>query len=119
MSAHVRLMISRGTKKTPSQDPRLLVSGPPIVCIAEHKLADTGGMDLSTNFMDAAQSAEDGALGILRACADPAAEAGDFYGPEGWTGFPGKLPPEDLLRDPENIRLNWEGCEAAVGAFTV
>ena len=38
--AHVRLMISRGTKKTPSQDPRLLVSGPTIVCIAEHKLAD-------------------------------------------------------------------------------
>jgi branched-chain amino acid aminotransferase len=37
---HVRLMISRGTKKTPSQDPRLVVGGPTIVIIAEHKTAD-------------------------------------------------------------------------------
>ncbi len=41
-NAHVRLMISRGTKKTPSQDPRLVVGGPTIVVIAEHKLADPG-----------------------------------------------------------------------------
>ncbi len=40
--AHVRLMISRGTKKTPSQDPRLVVGGPTIVVIAEHKRADPG-----------------------------------------------------------------------------
>ena len=38
--AHVRLMITRGTKKTPSQDPRLTVGGPTIVIIAEHKVAD-------------------------------------------------------------------------------
>ena len=38
--AHVRLMITRGTKKTPSQDPRLTISGPTIVIIAEHKRAD-------------------------------------------------------------------------------
>ena len=37
---HVRLMVSRGTKKTPSQDPRLVVGGPTIVIIAEHKTAD-------------------------------------------------------------------------------
>lgn len=37
---HVRLMVSRGTKKTPSQDPRLVVGGPTIVIIAEHKAAD-------------------------------------------------------------------------------
>ncbi len=37
---HVRLMITRGTKKTPSQDPRLVVGGPTIVIIAEHKRAD-------------------------------------------------------------------------------
>lgn len=36
---HVRLMITRGNKKTPSQDPRLTVSGPNIVIIAEHKRA--------------------------------------------------------------------------------
>jgi branched-chain amino acid aminotransferase len=35
--AHVRLMITRGIKKTPSQDPRLTISGPTIVIIAEHK----------------------------------------------------------------------------------
>lgn len=37
---HVRLMITRGVKKTPSQDPRLAVGGPTIVIIAEHKRAD-------------------------------------------------------------------------------
>jgi len=37
---HVRLMVSRGTKATPSQDPRLVVGGPTIVIIAEHKAAD-------------------------------------------------------------------------------
>jgi branched-chain amino acid aminotransferase len=37
---HVRLMVSRGTKKTPSQDPRMVVGGPTIVIIAEHKTAD-------------------------------------------------------------------------------
>ncbi|MCJ7726712.1 MAG: aminotransferase class IV, partial [Acidimicrobiia bacterium] len=37
---HVRLMVTRGTKKTPSQDPRLTISGPTIVVIAEHKVAD-------------------------------------------------------------------------------
>jgi branched-chain amino acid aminotransferase len=37
---HVRLMITRGTKKTPSQDPRLTIGGPNMVIIAEHKLAN-------------------------------------------------------------------------------
>ncbi|MEM7028908.1 MAG: aminotransferase class IV [Chloroflexota bacterium] len=37
---HVRWMITRGIKKTPSQDPRLTISGPNIVIIAEHKQAD-------------------------------------------------------------------------------
>lgn len=36
---HVRLMVTRGTKKTPSQDPRLTKSGPTLVIIAEHKQA--------------------------------------------------------------------------------
>lgn len=38
-NVHVRLMLTRGIKKTPSQDPRLVVSGPNLVIIAEHKLA--------------------------------------------------------------------------------
>ena len=37
---HVRLMITRGTKKTPSQDPRLVVGGPNVVITAEYKAAD-------------------------------------------------------------------------------
>jgi len=36
---HVRLMVTRGVKKTPSQDPRLAVGPPTMVIIAEHKLA--------------------------------------------------------------------------------
>lgn len=81
--------------------------------------SQTGGMDLDGGLMANAQSAEDGALGILRASADPKAQSGDFFGPEGWTGFPNRLPPEDLLTDPENLRVNWEGCEAAVGPFAL
>jgi branched-chain amino acid aminotransferase len=37
---HARLMITRGIKKTPSQDPRLTITPPTVVIIAEHKLAD-------------------------------------------------------------------------------
>ncbi|HTP08737.1 MAG TPA: aminotransferase class IV [Anaerolineae bacterium] len=36
-NVHMRLMITRGIKKTPSQDPRLTISPPTIVIIAEHK----------------------------------------------------------------------------------
>jgi branched-chain amino acid aminotransferase len=39
---HVRLMVTRGDKKTPSQDPRLVVGPPNVVIIAEHKVADPG-----------------------------------------------------------------------------
>ncbi len=51
--AHVRLMVTRGTKKTPLQDPRLVVGGPNIVIIAEHKAPDpstaTRGIALRTS----------------------------------------------------------------------
>ena len=50
---HVRLMVTRGDKKTPSQDPRLVVGGPNVVIIAEHKTADPevkeGGVRLFTS----------------------------------------------------------------------
>ena len=42
---HLRLMVTRGDKKTPSQDPRLATSGPNVVIIAEHKRADPGVRD--------------------------------------------------------------------------
>jgi branched-chain amino acid aminotransferase len=39
---HVRLMVTRGDKITPSQDPRLAMGSPNVVIIAEHKTADPG-----------------------------------------------------------------------------
>ena len=39
---HVRLMVTRGDKKTPSQDPRLGRRSQRVVIIAEHKVADPG-----------------------------------------------------------------------------
>jgi len=36
---HVRIMYTRGIKKTPSQDPRYTISGPNLVIIAEYKKA--------------------------------------------------------------------------------
>lgn len=42
---HVRFMITRGIKKTPSQDPRLTISGPNLVIIAEHKEADLSSQE--------------------------------------------------------------------------
>lgn len=42
---HARLMVTRGIKKTPSQDPRLVIGPPTIVIIAEHKLADPATAD--------------------------------------------------------------------------
>lgn len=38
-NVHVRFMVTRGIKKTPSQDPRLVVSGPNLVIIPEYKVA--------------------------------------------------------------------------------
>ena len=37
---HVRFMITRGVKTTPSQDPRLVIGAPTVVIIAEHKRAN-------------------------------------------------------------------------------
>lgn len=81
--------------------------------------ASDGGMDAESDFMNQAQSEEDGATGIIRGCMDPEAKSGDFFGPEQWTGFPDRLPPEADLVTAENIRTNWEGCEAAVGEFSI
>lgn len=65
-----------------------------------------------------AQSAEDGATGIILASMDKEAKSGDFYGPAaGWKGYPDLLEPEDLLLDESNIRINWQGFEKAVGEF--
>ena len=50
---HIRLMVTRGVKSTPHQDPRLTVGPATVVIIAEHKLkapeADTLGVRLFTS----------------------------------------------------------------------
>ncbi|HYP84834.1 aminotransferase class IV [Variovorax sp.] len=38
--AHARLMVTRGVKKTPNQDPRFILGKATVVCVAEHKVVD-------------------------------------------------------------------------------
>ena len=79
-----------------------------------------GGMDNTGDFMKQAQSAEDGATGIIRATMDENVKPGDFVGPTaGWKGYPDLLTPEPLLYHSLTVRTNWEGCEEAVGKFDV
>lgn len=51
--AHIRLMVTRGTKTTPNQDPRFMASGPTVVIVAEFKTprpeAKARGMMLFTS----------------------------------------------------------------------
>ncbi|HUG62985.1 MAG TPA: aminotransferase class IV [Methylomirabilota bacterium] len=42
---HIRLMVTRGRKKNPFQDPRLSVYGPTVVIIPEYKLASEGTVE--------------------------------------------------------------------------
>jgi NAD(P)-dependent dehydrogenase (short-subunit alcohol dehydrogenase family) len=80
--------------------------------------SEDGGMDADSEFMNQAQSAEDGATGIIRAAMDPEAKPGNFYGPvAGWTGYPDLIEPEDILTDKSNIITYWDGCEKAIGKF--
>lgn len=48
-NVHVRFMLTRGIKKTPSQDPRLTISGPNLVIIAEHKRANKESKEWGIN----------------------------------------------------------------------
>ncbi len=75
----------------------------------------SGGMDAESEFMKQAQSAEDGATGILRAIMDKDANPGDFFGPKQWTGFPDKLEPEKDLLTQDNFNVFWDGCENEIG----
>jgi branched-chain amino acid aminotransferase len=38
--AHLRLMVTRGRKSTPNQDPRFILGGATVVCVAEYKVVD-------------------------------------------------------------------------------
>ncbi len=51
---HIRLMISRGTKRSPSQDPRANIGGPTVVIIAEYKRPsreEDNGLELFTVYV--------------------------------------------------------------------
>lgn len=52
-NVHLRLMITRGDKKTPSQHPSNVIGGPNMVIIAEHKLADPAVADLGISLFTA------------------------------------------------------------------
>ena len=99
---------------------KVLLAHPGLATTSLHSTsAADGGMDANSALMRNSQTAEDGALGIIRACSDKESKSGDFYGPKKWKGFPDLITPEELLYSEENIRINWEGCEAAVGEFAV
>ena len=65
-----------------------------------------------------AQSEEDGTLGILRCCCDPAAKSGDFFSPPGGslaTGPALLMPREDDLITKEMRQQVWRASEEAIG----
>lgn len=98
-----------------------LLAHPGLAATELQKTTDAdGGMDSKSDFMNMAQSPEDGATGIIRASMDSTSKPGDFYGPtKGWNGFPDLLPPEELLTDESNLKILWDGCEKAVGEFAI
>lgn len=50
---HVRIMITRGIKKTPSQDPRLTITGPNVLIIPEFKMASEESKKKGLPFLQA------------------------------------------------------------------
>lgn len=65
----------------------------------------------------AAQSAEDGALGILVCCCSPDVKSKEFYGPKGvgMTGPAVLLPEEELATEASRAML-WEKSVETTGA---
>jgi hypothetical protein len=57
------------------------------------------------------QSAERGALPLLRAATDPAVRGGEYYGPDGWhefTGRPVRVTPAARANDIELAARLWD-----------
>mmetsp|Transcript_154460 Transcript_154460/g.494037 ORF Transcript_154460/g.494037 Transcript_154460/m.494037 type:complete len:180 (-) Transcript_154460:57-596(-) len=83
-----------------------------------HSVSD-GGMSGGMANMVVSQTAEDGALGILMSCCDPAVQSGGLYGPggQGLKGMAKLLPaaPEEKLADEASRTLLWEASEEATG----
>ena len=107
-------------------DRRLRASGPPATAaLAAHpggsrtSLGHKGG-HWTNRFMPAwnqfCQSAAQGALPFVRAATDPAAQAGEYYGPQFqiW-GPPVRERPSRQSRDPELAAALWGRAEALTG----
>lgn len=66
------------------------------------------------------QTAEDGAMGLLKGMMHPDAESGVLYGPKGLKGLAIPCPPEPYENDPNAIAMLWSTSEEATGiTFTV
>jgi len=120
---------------------KLQAAGSPIIALVAHPgvapttLADTmfaagGGNDVKTMptgvrnmiFASMMQSVEDGSMGIIRCCCDPAAKSGNFFGPVGKRDgsarhdkkeYKGKadLLLEEKLADEESRTALWSASE--------
>uniref|UniRef100_A0A0G4HLH5 Uncharacterized protein n=1 Tax=Chromera velia CCMP2878 TaxID=1169474 RepID=A0A0G4HLH5_9ALVE len=69
------------------------------------------------------QSAEDGAMGLIRCVMGEGVHSGELWGPDGWLhGINGPAVPiaaRPIERDPETLRLLWEKSAEASGPFSV
>jgi len=75
-----------------------------------------GGMSGGLSKATVSQSAQDGTMGILRCCCDPAASSGDYYGPKGMgLAGPADLMPVDERVDEAMKNMLWAESEKATG----
>lgn len=80
--------------------------------------ATQGGMS-ETWIMRWAQSAEDGAIPLIKCVASPDVESGRLYEPPGMTGMPHtvNLDAEAISANPESREILWRQSESACGAW--
>jgi NAD(P)-dependent dehydrogenase (short-subunit alcohol dehydrogenase family) len=106
-------------------DRRLRTSGTPTAALAAHPGGSRTGLGhkgshwtnrLMPVWNQFFQSAAQGALPFVRAATDPAAQAGEYYGPQlqVW-GPPIRERPSRQSRDPELAAALWERSEALTG----
>lgn len=91
----------------------------PGVCSTDMYVHAQTILSSSTSRRDQVPSTEDGSLAQLKCIADPSAQSGDLWGPNGIGGLPEKVeisPPSILVNDEVKDEL-WRLCEDAVGDF--
>jgi NAD(P)-dependent dehydrogenase (short-subunit alcohol dehydrogenase family) len=65
-------------------------------------------------YMMGGQTAEDGAMGLIKCMMDPDVKSGTLYGPPEWKGAAVPNPPEPYENDTEAKKMLWEMSEKAV-----